>query len=91
VLAPSRGDGTTSPTVTLIQDQTNKLDKNVNRVVGLIERLAIRGKGEEEFIPEEGGTPEEQDSRATRLLKRMNEADRSRELRRDLFPAAPKK
>ncbi|MDP3061784.1 MAG: ArsR family transcriptional regulator, partial [Chloroflexota bacterium] len=46
VLAPSRGDGTTSPTVTLIQDQTNKLDKNVNRVVGLIERLAIRGKGE---------------------------------------------
>lgn len=72
-----------SPTVQLIKDQSDKLDKNMNRLVGLLERAMLRGQ--EEVIPEEHSTPEERDKRAERLLGRMEQATRSRELRRELF------
>jgi len=72
-----------SPTVQLIKDQSDKLDKNMNRVVGLLERAMLRGQ--DEVIPEEHSTPEERDKRAERLLGRMQQAGRSRELRRELF------
>ncbi len=72
-----------SPTVQLIKDQSDKLDKNMNRLVGLAERAILRGK--DEVIPEEHSTPEERDKRAERLLGRMEQAGRSRELRRELF------
>ncbi len=72
-----------SPTVQLIKDQSDKLDKNVNRLTGILERAVLRGQ--EEVIPEDNSTPEERDQRAERLLGRMEQAGRSRELRRELF------
>jgi hypothetical protein len=72
-----------SPTVQLIKDQSDKLDKNMNRLVGILERAVLRGQ--EEVIPEEHSTPEERDKRAERLLGRMEQATRSRELRQELF------
>ena len=72
-----------SPTVQLIKDQSDKLDKNMNRLVGLLERAILRGQ--EDVIPEEHSTPEERDQRAERLLGRMEQATRSRELRQELF------
>ena len=72
-----------SPTVQLIKDQSDKLDKNMNRLVGLLERAMLRGQ--EDVIPEEHSTPEERDQRAERLLGRMEQATRSRELRQELF------
>ena len=72
-----------SPTVQLIKDQSDKLDKNMNRLAGILERTMLRGQ--EDVIPKEHSTPEERDQRAERLLGRMEQAGRSRELRRDLF------
>lgn len=71
-----------SPTVQLIKDQSDKLDKNMNRLVGLLERTMLRG---EEVIPEDHSTPEEREKRAERLLGRMEQAGRSRDLRQELF------
>jgi len=72
-----------SPAVQLIKDQSDKLNKNMNRVVGLLERAMLRGQ--DEVIPEEHSTPKERDQRAERLLGRMQQAGRSRELWRELF------
>ena len=72
-----------SPTVQLIKDQSDKLDKNMNRLAGVLERAMLRGQ--DEVVPEEHSTPEEREKRAERLLGRMEQQGRSRELRQELF------
>lgn len=39
-----------SPTVQLIKDQSDKLDKNMNRLAGVLERAMLRGQ--EDVVPE---------------------------------------
>lgn len=72
-----------SPTVQLAKDVGDKVDKNMNRVVGLLEQVLLRNQGE--YSPEHASTPEAQEDRAERLGDRMTQTARSEALGRDLF------
>jgi len=71
-----------SPAVQLIKDSTDKVDKNVNRLVGIVERVVLRS---DEFRPEETRTHEEREDKAGQLLDTARSGDRRRRLRRDTF------
>ncbi|MBA7607433.1 hypothetical protein ES703_14592 [subsurface metagenome] len=71
-----------SPAVQLIKDSTEKLDKNVGRLMGIIERTALRS---EEFQPETTRTSEQRETKAGDLLETAQGRSRSRQLRRDTF------
>ncbi|MBA7672817.1 hypothetical protein ES703_81004 [subsurface metagenome] len=71
-----------SPAVQLIKDSTERVDKNINRLVGIIERTALRS---DEFKPEETRTPGQRESKAGQLLGEVQTRERSRGLRRDTF------
>ena len=71
-----------SPAVQLIKDTTDKMDKNVNRLVGVIERTALRS---DEFTPEKTRSPHAREEKAGELLDVVQSRDRSRALRRDAF------
>jgi len=71
-----------SPAVQLIKDSTDKFDKNVGRLMGIIERTALRS---EEFAPEQTRTPDQRESKAGELLHTVEGRDKSRQLRRDTF------
>ena len=71
-----------SPAVQLIKDSTDKVDRNVARLMGIVERAALRG---EEFKPEETRSAEERESKAGELLNVAQGRERSRGLRRRTF------
>lgn len=71
-----------SPAVQLIKDTTDKMDKNVGRLVGLMERTVLKS---EAFSPEETRSPRERDQKAGELLGEVQSRERSRALRRDVF------
>lgn len=74
-----------SPTVAILKDSTDKLDKNMNRFVGIMERAMLRGH--DEIIPEDRSTEAEQDDRAGTLLDKIDQNDRSRQLAKTLWGA----
>ena len=78
---PVATDG--APTVQLIKDQTDKIDKNMNRVIGVLERAVLRNQ--DEVVAEEHSTPAEREARADRLVKQMDQANRSVQLRKEVF------
>lgn len=71
-----------SPAVQLIKDSTEKIDRNVGRLMGIIERTALRS---EEFAPETTRTPDQRENKAGELLETAQGRNRSRQLRRDTF------
>ena len=80
--AISPGD---SPTVSILKDSTDKLDKNMNRFVGIMERAMLRGH--DNILPEDRSTEAEQEDRAGTLLNRIDQNDRSRQLAKNLWGA----
>ncbi len=72
-----------SPVVQLYKDTSHMLDRNMNRLVGMMERVMLRGA--DELVPEDTSTPEEREAKAATLLAEMNQGDRSRALRREGF------
>ncbi len=71
-----------SPAVQLIKDSTDKLDRNVSRLMGIIERTALRS---EEFKPEETRNPDERETKAGELLSVAQGKERARGLRKTTF------
>lgn len=71
-----------SPAVQLIKDTTDKMDRNVQRLVGVFERTVLKS---EEFNPEETRTKQERESKATELLDEVSSRHRSRDLRKSAF------
>ena len=78
------GSGVTdsSPAVQLIKDTTDKMDKNVGRLVGLMERTVLKS---DVFNPEETRSSKEREQKAGQLLGEVESRERSRGLRRDVF------
>lgn len=72
-----------SPVVQLYKDTSHMMDKNMNRLVGMFEQVMLRGAPE--FVPEDTSTPEERDRKAAALLAEMDQGDRSRALRMEVF------
>ena len=71
-----------SPAVQLIKDSTDKLDKNVGRLVGIVERVVLR---EGDIKLEETRSPEQREQKADELLGTVQSRNRSRGLRRSAF------
>jgi len=71
-----------SPAVQLIKDTTDKMDKNVSRLVGLVERTMLHS---DVFNPETTRTAKERETKAGELLGEVQSRDRSRGLRKDAF------
>jgi hypothetical protein len=71
-----------SPAVQLIKDSTDKMDKNVGRLTGIIERMVLQG---DVFRPEETRTAAEKESKAGDLLQEAAGRQRSIELRKRAF------
>jgi len=71
-----------SPAVQIIKDSSDKLDKNVSRVVGIMERFILR---EGDFKPEETRSESERAQKADQLLETARDRERSRGLRKNAF------
>ena len=71
-----------SPAVQLIKDTTDKMDKNVSRMVGLFERTMLHS---DVFNPENTRTPKDRESKAGELLGEVEKRDHSRGLRKEAF------
>ncbi len=71
-----------SPAVQLIKDTTDKMDKNVNRLVGLVERTMLHS---DVFNPETTRTTKERADKAGALLGEVETRERSRDLRKGAF------
>lgn len=71
-----------SPAVQLIKDTTDKMDKNVSRLVGLVERTMLHS---DVFNPETTRSPKDRESKAGELLGEVQSRDRSRGARKDAF------
>jgi hypothetical protein len=71
-----------SPAVQIIRDSSEKLDKNVGRVLGMFERMAIQG---DVFRPEDTRTPEQRESKAGALLAEAEKREQSRDIRKRAF------
>ncbi|KKM73127.1 hypothetical protein LCGC14_1413610 [marine sediment metagenome] len=71
-----------SPAVQLIKDTTDKMDKNVSRLVGLFERTMLHSDA---FNPETTRTGKERETKAAELLDTVQSRDHSRALRKDAF------
>jgi len=74
----------TSPTVQLVKDQSDKMDKNMNRMVGVLERVMLRDHNT--LASEETSTtPEQQEAKAAELVGKMRQGTRSQALRTQLW------
>lgn len=83
---PRSGVTDNSPTVQLVKDTSDKLDRNMTRLAGIIERVALRApSATDENIPDQEYTPEEREDRAGKLVDRMSQNSESKQLRRELF------
>jgi len=71
-----------SPAVQLIKDSTDKIDKNMGRLVGIVERAALQS---DQFRPEETRTTEQKEEKAEQILSEATRRARSQELRRRTF------
>ncbi len=71
-----------SPAVQLIKDSTDKMDKNVARLVSIVEKAALQTDA---FRPEESRTPAEKEAKAGALLSEAQNRERSKELRKRAF------
>jgi len=71
-----------SPAVQLIKDSTDKMDKNVGRMVGIMERFVLR---EGDFKPEETRSEDDRSKKADELLETAQARARSRALRKQTF------
>ena len=71
-----------SPAVQLIKDTTDKMDKNVGRLVGLFERTMLHS---DVFNPETTRTTKDREGKASELLGEVQSRDRSRGLRKEAF------
>lgn len=71
-----------SPAVQLIKDSTDKLDRNVNHLIGVFERVMLRN---EKFIPENTRSPEERTSMAASLLEEVEGRERFSQVRSQAF------
>ena len=71
-----------SPAVQLIKDTTDKMDKNMSRLVGLVERTVLHS---DVFNPETTRTGKERETKAEDLLSEVQNREHSRTLRRDAF------
>jgi hypothetical protein len=75
----------TSPTVQLVKDQSDKVDKNMNRALGILERVVL--KDHNTLTPEEtSSSPKEQEEKAAELLGKIRQGTRSKALRTKLWP-----
>ena len=74
----------TSPTVQLVKDQSDKMDKNMNRLVGVLERVVLRDH-DQLAAEETNSTPQQQEEKAAELLGRLKGTTRSKELRDSLW------
>lgn len=71
-----------SPAVQLLKDTTDKMDKNVNRLVGLIERTMLRS---DEFLPEQTRSAQQRETKAKEILSEVESRGHSRDLRKRTF------
>ncbi|KKM78922.1 hypothetical protein LCGC14_1355140 [marine sediment metagenome] len=71
-----------SPAVQLIKDSTDKMDKNVGRLVGIMERMILR---DGDINLENTRTPQAREQKADELLDTVQDRARSRGLRRNAF------
>jgi len=71
-----------SPAVQLIKDSTDKVDKGITRLLGVIERTALHS---ETFTPETTRSATEREGKATELLGEVSQREKSRDLRRGAF------
>lgn len=86
LLNPRAGVTDNSPTVQLVKDTSDKLDRNMTRLTGIIERVALRApSAADEEIPDHQYTPQEREDRAGKLAERMSQNNESKQLRQQLF------
>ncbi len=71
-----------SPAVQLIKDSTDKMDKNVGRLVGIMERMVLR---DSDIKLENTRTPEAREDKAAELLSTVQDRARARGLRNSAF------
>lgn len=71
-----------SPAVQLLKDSTDKMDKNVERLTGLFERVMLKTDA---LNPETTRTPEGREKKAGELLAQVQNTQHSVELRRRAF------
>lgn len=71
-----------SPAVQILKDSADKIDKNVGRLVGIVERAALQS---DQFRPEETRTSAEKETKAGDLLDEASKRQRSTELRKRAF------
>jgi len=71
-----------SPAVQVLKDSADKLDKNVGRMVGIVERMILQP---DLFRPEETRTPAEKEQKAGAILAVAQKSARSSELRKRAF------
>ncbi|MFH1486567.1 MAG: hypothetical protein ABIH46_10890, partial [Chloroflexota bacterium] len=71
-----------SPAVQLIKDSTDKMEKGMNRLIGVVERTALHS---EEFTPETTRSSKQREEKAGELLGEVTQRERSRDLRRGAF------
>jgi hypothetical protein len=71
-----------SPAVQLLKDSADKVDKNVGRLVGIVERIALKS---EEFRPEETRSPSEREKKAEEILTDANKRQKSIDIRKRAF------
>ncbi len=70
-----------SPAVQVITDQSNKLEKQGDRLLGILERRLLK----DDYVPEETRTPTEREKKAGELLNSANSNEHSKQLRKELF------
>lgn len=71
-----------SPAVQLIKDSSDKVQKGVDRLTGLVERIVLR---EDLYHPEETRNPREREQKAGELLEQVQNKEHSRQVRRATF------
>lgn len=71
-----------SPAVQIIKDSSDKMDKNIGRMVGIMERYILR---EGDFKPEETRSAGEREQKADELLVTAQSRERSRGIRKNAF------
>ncbi len=75
-----------SPAVQIIKDTTQKMDKQADRLAGLVERFIIKT---DEFRPEEKRSPEEKEAKAAVLLDEATKRKQSSDIRKRAFNQFP--
>ncbi len=78
------GSGVTdsSPAVQLIKDASDKANKNLDRLTGMVERMVLKS---DEFRPEETRSAAEKESKAGAILQEAEKKARSQELGKRAF------